>query len=90
MERHPSTYAGKGEEALRDDLLATLSTHFPGATAETFNKTGKTDLLIRHENENGFVAECKFWSGSKSYHDAIGQLLGYLTWRDRRRRLSCL
>jgi hypothetical protein len=33
------------------------------ATGETFNHVGKTDILIRHENKNVFVAECKFWGG---------------------------
>ena len=60
-----------------------LEPSFEGsATGETFNKTGKTDILIRHENSNAFIAECKFWKGKKVYLDAITQLLGYLTWRD--------
>jgi hypothetical protein len=59
-----------------------LSPHFQSTTGETFNKKGKTDILIRHEKENVFVAECKFWSGMKTFHKTIDQLLGYLTWRD--------
>ena len=82
MERHPSTYADKDEEALRDHLLTTLSPQFDGTTGETFNKTGKTDIMIRHGGETLFVAECKFWRGIKVFLATIDQLLGYLTWRD--------
>lgn len=83
LERHPSTYEAKDEEALRDYLLLLLQPRFEGsATGETFNKSGKTDILLRHENHNIFIAECKFWSGMKGLLDAISQLLSYLTWRD--------
>lgn len=83
FERLPSTYHNKDEEALRDHLLLYLEPRYEGsATGETFNKSGKTDILIRHENSNVFIAECKFWNGKKAYLDTITQLLGYLTWRD--------
>lgn len=51
-------------------------------TGETFNKKGKTDILIKHKNDNLFVAEFKIWHGKKKYLSAIDQLLSYLTWRD--------
>jgi hypothetical protein len=83
FERYPSTYSGKGEEDLRNHLLLYLEPRFEGSTTgETFNKVGKTDILIRYENSNVFIAECKFWQGSKNYLATITQLLGYLTWRD--------
>lgn len=83
FERYPSTYKDKNEEELRDHILLYLEPRFEGsATGETFNKTGKTDILIRHENSNVFIAECKFWRGKQSYLDSITQLLKYLTWRD--------
>lgn len=83
MERLPSTYSDKDEETLRDHLLLVLQPRFEGsATGETFNRAGKTDILLRHENHNIFVAECKFWGGAKKHHETIDQLLGYLTWRD--------
>src|SRR4029077_4013519 len=47
-----------------------------------FNAAGKTDILIREQDRNIFIAECKFWRGPKSITDAIEQLLSYLTWRD--------
>lgn len=90
FERLPSTYAGKDEETLRDHLILQLEPRFEGSTTgETFNKAGKTDILIRHEKRNVFVAECKFWRGTKRYLDAINQILGYLTWRDSKAALVC-
>jgi hypothetical protein len=85
FERKPSTYHGKDEEDLRDHLLLYLEQHYDqigSATGETFNKAGKTDILVRYENNNVFIAECKFWSGQKNYLKTITQLLDYLTWRD--------
>jgi hypothetical protein len=83
FERLPSIYKGKEEEHLRDHLLMFLEPNFTGsATGETFNKSGKTDILLRHEGSNIFIAECKFWRGAKSFGEAVSQLLGYLTWRD--------
>ncbi len=83
FERHPATYRDKSEEDLRDHILLILDPRFVGsATGETFNRKGKTDILLRHENTNVFVAECMFWAGQKKYLEKITQLLGYLTWRD--------
>lgn len=83
-ERLPSNYAGKDEEGLRDLFLSTLSLAFEAVslTGETFNKKGKTDILIKYENNNVFVAECKFWGGAKKHLETLDQLLSYLTWRD--------
>jgi hypothetical protein len=89
MERLPSTYASKGEEDLRDYLLTILCTHYPNTTGETFNKQGKTDILVRHEGANVFVGECKFWKGISGFHDTIDQILGYLTWRDSKAAIIC-
>ncbi|MDT8067935.1 MAG: hypothetical protein ROO76_07170 [Terriglobia bacterium] len=83
FERLPRTYAGKDEESLRDHLILQLEPQFEySTTGETFNKTGKTDILIRYEKSNIFVAECKFWGGSKKHLETIDQILSYLTWRD--------
>lgn len=89
MERHPSIYFEKDEETLRDHFIMMLSSHFPSVTGETFNKTGKTDILIRHENSNIFVAECKFWKGIKVFYETIDQILSYLTWRDSKTAILC-
>ena len=83
FEKLPSTYSGKKEEDLRDHMLLILEPNFEGAaTGETFNKYGKTDILLRYEGKNVFIAELKFWHGKKSFLKTISQLLGYLTWRD--------
>jgi len=83
LERMPSTYKDKHEEELRDHFLLFLEPKFIGsATGETFNKEGKTDILLRYEGSNIFIAENKFWSGEKNYSETIDQILGYLTWRD--------
>jgi len=41
-----------------------------------------TDILIRSEGKNIFIAECKFWFGPKKLIETIDQLLGYSSWRD--------
>jgi hypothetical protein len=83
IERNPSSFATLDEEAIRDHFLLQLDGHYEGsATGETFNASGKTDILIRVENKNVFIAECKFWRGPKGFDEAIDQLLRYLTWRD--------
>jgi hypothetical protein len=86
MERKPSLYEGKDEEALRDQFLLFLETRYKATTGtgETFNKSGKTDILLKYEDgTNLFVAECKWWSGEADFHSAINQLFDrYLTWRD--------
>jgi hypothetical protein len=89
IERHPSIYEGKDEETLRDHFLMVLSPHFNSVSGETFNKSGKTDILIRHEGKNLFVAECGIWKGAKQFLGKIDQLLSYLTWRDSKTALIC-
>ncbi len=83
VERNPNSFSALNEEAIRDHFLLQLNGHYEGAaTGETFNSSGKTDILIRVEDRNIFIAECKFWKGPKGFSDTIDQLLGYLTWRD--------
>lgn len=83
MERSPATYREMGEEDLRQVIVAMLNTHYRGeTTAEAFNLTGKTDILVRHEGRNLFIAECKVWSGAKGFSATIDQLFGYAAWRD--------
>lgn len=83
LERTPGTLSNLGEEQLRDLLLATLNGFWKGAAGgELFNGAGKTDVLIRQDNRNVFIGECKVWSGAKGVGEAIDQLLSYLVWRD--------
>jgi hypothetical protein len=83
IERSPSSFSTLDEEAIRTHFLLQLNGHYEGnASGETFNASGKTDILIRVENKNIFIAECKFWHGTKAFNEAVDQLLGYLSWRD--------
>ncbi len=83
LERSPSAFEAIGEEGIRWHFLVQLNGQYEGqATGETFNYTGKTDILVRSGERNIFIAECKFWSGPKRLTATIDQLLGYLTWRD--------
>jgi hypothetical protein len=82
-EQHPEIYKGKGEEALRDQLIFVLAPNIEGVVAgEAYNKKGKTDIAIKHESTNLFIGECKIWKGPKVFAETIDQILGYLTWRD--------
>lgn len=83
MERSPAAFKSMDEEALRQHFLVQLNAQFEGkATGETFNMSGKTDILLREGERNVFIAECKIWKGPKAFGEAIDQLLGYTTWRD--------
>ena len=83
MERSPKAFKGMKEEDLRHHFLVQLNGQYEGqASGETFNFEGKTDILIRSEGRNIFIAECKFWDGPESITKAIDQLLNYASWRD--------
>jgi hypothetical protein len=83
MERSPSAFTGLNEEAIRWLFLIPLNGLYEGqATGETFNFSGKTDILIRINDKNIFVAECAIWRGPVYLSQKIDQLLGYATWRD--------
>lgn len=83
MERSPKAYSKMDEESIRTQFLMQLNAQYEGqATGETFNGNGKTDILIRNNNQNIFIGECKFWKGEKAFLATIDQLLGYVTYRD--------
>lgn len=87
LEKKPGLYKGKDEEDLRDQILLFLETRYQGTTAtgETFNRSGKTDILLKYaeDGSNLFIGECKYWHGASEFHAAISQLFErYLTWRD--------
>jgi hypothetical protein len=83
MERSPKTFRTSDEEALRDHFLVQLNGQYEGgASGETFNHQGKTDILLRVDGKVVFVGECKFWDGPKAIREAIDQVLSYLSWHD--------
>lgn len=83
LERSPSLAAELKEEQIRDLLLLGLNAQFEGAAGgELFNGEGRTDILIRVNDRNIFIGECKVWSGPKTMDEALDQLFRYLVWRD--------
>lgn len=84
FERRPDLFEGYGEEDIRDLMLFFLEEHFVGsASGETFNKQGKTDMMLQTDDVPVFVAECAIWNGPKTVTEKIDQLIeNYLTWRD--------
>jgi hypothetical protein len=83
FERSPSTTAKLDEEEIRDLLLVILNGHFQGAAGgELFNGDGKTDILIRAQDRNIFIGECKIWHGQAMIAPTLDQLLSYMVWRD--------
>ncbi|WP_417599847.1 hypothetical protein [Owenweeksia hongkongensis] len=86
LEKYKNLYDKFDEEGFRDFFLPHLNSISKShtATGETFNKIGKTDILIQDENGiNVFIAECKLWKGESELSKAIDQLLDrYVTWRD--------
>ena len=66
MERSPHAFVKMGEEDLRYVFSGATQWSLRGPSAgETFNYEGKTDILIRAEGKNVFIAECKFWTGKR-------------------------
>jgi hypothetical protein len=86
IEQKPKVYTGQDEEGLRDHFLTNLTGRYEKTTAtgETFNKEGKTDILLKDDKGNNlFIAECKWWKGAGVFHSTINQLFdNYITWRD--------
>ncbi len=83
MERSPKAFYDMDEESIRWQFIVPLNSHYEGmATGETFNYSGKTDILIRFEGKNVFIAECKIWQGAKCFSDTVEQILKYTSWRD--------
>jgi hypothetical protein len=83
MEQSPRAFVDMQEEDLRTHFLVQLNGQFAGgATGETFNFDGKTDILVKDRGGNVFIAECKIWRGAEELKSAIDQILGYVTWRD--------
>jgi hypothetical protein len=83
IEFSPKAFANLGEEAIRFHFLVQLNGQYEGtATGETFNGLGKSDIIVRQNTANVFVAECKIWEGPQALSDAVDQLQNYITWRD--------
>jgi len=81
FERLPKTFALLDEPTIRDFLLVILQSVYSVVVGEAFNGAGKTDILIKHDRQNIFIAECKKWKGELSLTEAFEQLFGYVDTR---------
>ena len=60
IERSSVSFCTLSEEAIRDHFLIQLNGHYEGgATGETFNAAGRTDILVRAEDRNVFIGNRK-------------------------------
>jgi len=87
LEKRPRTFSKfDHEEEFREYFLPYLNSMSKNhrATGETFNKQGKTDLLIQDSaGNNVFIAEFKIWHGPSELQKAVDQLIDrYVSWRD--------
>jgi hypothetical protein len=90
LERIANATTQLKEEHIRDLLLPILNSHFKGkAAGEVFQGAGRTDILIREDDRNVFIGECKISDRDSTNQSvetvvtkALDQLLGYLVWRD--------
>ena len=86
IEMLPKIHQGKDEESLRDLIIPFLNQNYTDTvtSGETFNKNGKTDIIIKDTNgTNLFIAECKVWKGVSEFHKGVNQLIErYTNWRD--------
>ena len=72
------------ENSYRNLLINSLNGNYRGqAAAEAFNKRGKTDILIRKNEETVLIAECKIW-GREKLCETINQLLDYVNWHNKK------
>src|SRR4029077_3780088 len=79
----PACVRGHGGRGAALPFLGAAQCAYEGdAAGETFNFQSKTDILIRKDGKNVFIAECKFWKGEKAFGETLDQLLSYLSWRD--------
>jgi hypothetical protein len=86
LEKTSRDTASWEEPAFRNYLVGFLNalSKKHTVTGETFNKQGKSDILVQDEHKrNLLVTECKLWAGKAKLLEAIDQLIElYITWRD--------
>ena len=82
-ELYPANTQRWGEDEFRNSILGYLNLPYKGqATGETFIRNGKSDILIRDDGVEVFIAECKIWGGQAQVHSELDQLFTrYQTWR---------
>lgn len=80
----PVQLAKHDEDSYRKLIGNALRVNYNGqVTLESLNGKGKTDILLKINNKNVLIVECKIWSKKEDFNSAINQLLGrYLEWHD--------
>lgn len=75
----PAILLAQHEEQMRELLLVGLRMQYGGAaTAESYVRNGKTDILVRWHDMSVFIAELKIYRGPATVAAAINQLFGYI------------
>ena len=83
LRRSPSVLKVMDAAALRAYFLIQLNDRFEDKSGiETFGFAGKSDIRIRTEDKNIFVAECIVWAGPAAFITTLNQLLAYENWRE--------
>lgn len=84
IERSPRMTAGWDENSYRDNIVGLLNLAYGktgSVTGETFVRHGKSDILIRHQDVDVFIGECKIWGGQAQVLAELNQLFDrYVTW----------
>ncbi len=80
----PVYLAKHDEDSYRKIIGNALRIIYKGqVTFESLNKSGKTDILLKINNKNVLIAECRIWTKDEDFKGAIKQLIDrYLEWRD--------
>lgn len=75
----PAILIAQHEEVMRELLLVSLRMQYGGAaTAESYVRNGKTDILVRWHDMSVFIAELKIYRTPQNVPDAIDQLFSYI------------
>jgi len=72
MERSPKAFSEMDEESIRQHFLVQLNGQYEDRQqAKHLTSVGKTDILVRVEGQDIFIAECAFWKGEKYFTEKI-------------------
>jgi len=75
----PAILIAQHEEPMRELLLVGLRMQYGvAATAESYIRNGKTDILVRWRDMSVFIAELKIYKRPGTVEAAINQLFGYI------------
>jgi hypothetical protein len=79
----PSLLSVSDDELLRSHFLVQLNSHFESSgRTETFGFEGNSDIFIRADGKNIFIAACAFWRGPEMLTKMLDRILDQGSWRD--------